>query len=137
MPGQAIAAAPAAMSTTASARRPTTGPARSDRNARAASMNAARNAYTANRMTNAPIVMLGQATAMMPTAIARIPLKTRVTLELFTGSLRSWWLIPPGAGPRSVDVVADAAGSWGASPPRVNPSAGLVVRTGHGESFGA
>jgi hypothetical protein len=54
-----MAPSPAATSRTASSNRPTTGRhARTER--RAASMSAARNAYTANRMTNAPTVTLAR-----------------------------------------------------------------------------
>src|SRR4051794_6227570 len=50
-----------------------TGPAVLLRNARRESVPAARNAYTANRMTSAPTVMFGQATEITPIATASIP----------------------------------------------------------------
>src|SRR3954447_6611523 len=72
-PGHTSATTPAARDSSARSNQPTTGPARSLANARAASLNAAMKAKTANRTTNAPTVMPGQATATMPMTIASSP----------------------------------------------------------------
>ena len=80
-PGQARATTPAARSTSPRSRCPNTGPAVRLLNARMASRPAAMNAYTANRMTRASTVTWGQASAMMPTATARMPRQIREALS--------------------------------------------------------
>ena len=80
-PGQARATTPAARSTNPRSRCPNTGPAAGLLNARMASRPAAMNAYTANRMTRASTVTWGQASAMMPTATARMPRRIREVLS--------------------------------------------------------
>jgi len=85
MPGQTRATMPAATDKNASRSHPRTGPARSLLNARTASVPAAMNAYTANRMTNAPTVMFGHATETTPTTIASSPRHSN-DLEMDKGS---------------------------------------------------
>ena len=58
-----------------------TGPALRLLNARAACMPEAMNAYTANTMTRASTVTEGQASAMIPTATARMPRAIREVLS--------------------------------------------------------
>jgi hypothetical protein len=83
-PGHARAITPAARSTSPSSRCPNTGPALRLLNARIASRPAAMNAYTANTMTSARIVTLGQASAMIPTVTARTPRRIRDVLSDFS-----------------------------------------------------
>ena len=73
MPGQARATTPAATSTKARKRWPTTGPASRSKKAHAPCMKASPNARMAKMITTARIVTPGQMMAMMPTAIAKRP----------------------------------------------------------------
>src|SRR5581483_4847045 len=77
IPGHARATAPAAASSTARRRWPATGPAVSLEKARVACQKPDAKAAMAKRITNAPIVMLGQAMAMMPMAMAKTPRQAR------------------------------------------------------------
>src|SRR5712691_4292252 len=72
-PGQTMATTPAARSTRPSSKWPMTGPAAPLLNARTPSNPASMNAYTANRMTSARIVIPGQPKAMTPTTTASTP----------------------------------------------------------------